>query len=183
MEFRTVDHWDEELWLLAEPVYVQAFPKHGRKNRQIIQRLFEKEVAFLHVAIERSEVIAMALTGRLDDLNALLIDYLAVRKDLRGQGIGRVFMGLIRDWTVNEAHFDGILIETEAEISESNINRIRFWESCGFTLTDYVHHYIWVPEPYRAMYLNLHPTKALPTDGETLFRYITRFHSKAYRGK
>jgi hypothetical protein len=44
-----------------------------------------------------------------------------------------------------------------------------------------VHNYIWVPEPYLAMALPLYETDSIPEDGKTLFRYITKFHEKAYR--
>jgi GNAT superfamily N-acetyltransferase len=183
MEFKTIDYWDPALWEMAEPVFHQAFPEHGRKRKTIIRGMFEKKMCQLHAAFDRSELIAMALTGKLVNLNALLIDYLAVRQDRRNQGIGRMFLEHIKGWAVAEGHYDGIIIEIESEATPTNVKRSHFWRECGFNLTDYVHTYIWVPEPYQAMYLNLHPHIKMPQDGEALFRAITQFHNKAYRAK
>ncbi|TMV47598.1 GNAT family N-acetyltransferase [Paenibacillus mesophilus] len=181
MEYIATDEWDETLWREAERIYNKAFPEHGRKSAEIIRRMFDKGMCTLHTAADRREMVAMALTGIDKQAEALLIDYIAVKEEARGKGYGRTFLSHIRDWAETEAHCRGIIVEVEAEPSEANRRRIRFWERCGFRLTDYVHHYIWVPEPYRAMYLNFHADNPLPGDGEALFRSITRFHRKAYR--
>jgi hypothetical protein len=75
-----------------------------------------------------------------------------------------------------------MLIEIEAEETPGNCSRLRFWQRCGFLATDYVHRYIWVPEPYRAMVLPLRADADVSDDGEDLFRRITAFHKQAYRG-
>lgn len=182
MEFQTVDDWNEALWQKAKPIYHQAF-KEGAKKESIIRRLFERQRCFLHVAIDDEKIVAMALTGKLESINALLIDYLAVREDIRSQGIGQKLMDYIKSWAATEKRVDGLIIEVEAEITQTNLNRIRFWGKAGFQLTDYIHHYIWVPEPYRAMYLQVNPAGNLPTEGKKLFNYITQFHRTAYKGK
>jgi hypothetical protein len=55
------------------------------------------------------------------------------------------------------------------------------WQSCGFLLTEYVHHYVWVPETYRAIYLPL-IADSRKTTGEELFVYINTFHRLSFRG-
>ncbi|MDF2960629.1 MAG: family N-acetyltransferase [Paenibacillus sp.] len=180
MIYHTTGEWDEVLWSQAELVYKESFPEHGRKNRSIIRRMFERQMCYLHTAAEGGKVIAMALTGINKEAHALLIDYLAVKKDLRSRGCGRLFMEYIKGWA-GTVQCQWILIEVESEPTPENARRIRFWEQCGFRLTDYVHHYIWVPEPYRAMYVSLQNDVCLTDDGETLFRYIVKFHRDAYR--
>jgi GNAT superfamily N-acetyltransferase len=191
LEFRTIKEWDEALWNEAEEVYEQAFPAHGRKKREIIISMFARHLCQLHTASARSRdgqmrVVAMAISAIPTEANVLIIDYLAVREDVRSQGVGRRFMDYIRRWAAEVMNLDGILIEAETDgdagaTSRENIARIRFWQSCGFTLTDYVHHYTQVPEPYQAMALRLRPDANLPDDGVVLFRYITGFHRQAYR--
>jgi GNAT superfamily N-acetyltransferase len=184
MDFFTIDYWDEQTWSDVETVYQQAFPEHGRKTTAIIRKMFEKKLCFLHGLRDQSGVIAMALTGKLDGVNVLLIDYLAVHYKKRNKGIGQTLMNDIKEWAKNECRYDGIIIEVECEPTETNHKRILFWEKCGFHLvTDYTHHYIWVPEPYQAMYLTFSESKPFPSDGKTLFQSITNFHRKAYRGK
>jgi GNAT superfamily N-acetyltransferase len=191
LKFRTIDDWDEELWNEAEEVYEQAFPAHSRKKRATIMSMFARRLCRLHTASTRDQegrhrVVAMAISATAEEANALIVDYLAVREDVRGQGVGRRFMECIARWASDEMNLDGIIIEAETDSNEgaatpTNIARIRFWQACGFALTDYVHHYTQVPEPYQAMVLRLRPDADLPDDGEALFRYITGFHRQAYR--
>lgn len=186
MEFHTAGDWNEQLWDALEGVYKQAF-SHGRKNKSIVKRLLDSGDSFLHVGVEDSEIVAMALSAKLEHLNALLIDYLGVREDRRRQGIGARFVDYITGWAV-EHGYDGVVIEVESETEQEpddhpNAKRIRFWEGCGFHITDYIHDYQVVPELYRAMYLNLTPTAQLPEQGEVLFPHIARYHKKAWGGR
>jgi len=184
LEHLTTNQWDDKLWSIAEPVYREAFPEHGRKSEAIIRRMFKRGLCTLHVWIVPGTAVAMALTAFDDRSRTLVLDYIAVRQAWQGRGIGRQCVERIRDWTVAvRPECRGIIIEVEAEKTEENAKRIRFWEGAGFRLTDYVHSYIWVPETYRAMSLGLRPEESLTSDGRELFKAITRYHERAYRGK
>ncbi|HYK73182.1 MAG TPA: GNAT family N-acetyltransferase [Pseudoneobacillus sp.] len=183
MNFITIDQWDEEIWRQASFIYTQAFGKSGAKPEKIIGNMFAKQLCFLHVVIKENEVIAMALTGKLEGTKALLIDYLAVRDDYRNQGIGHKLLHYIKGWCITQGNFDSIMIEVEADKTPENLKRIHFWEKSNFQLTDYIHQYIWVPEPYQAMYLKLLPEAKIPTKGEQLFQYIIHFHKDSFRLK
>ncbi|MNY68668.1 hypothetical protein D3C86_2064680 [compost metagenome] len=74
-----------------------------------------------------------------------------------------------------------ILIEVEAGHTEADAARVHFWEHCGFMATAYVHQYIWLSEPYRAMVMPLTLDFAMTDDGQDLFRRITSFHMKSFR--
>ncbi|WP_282942609.1 GNAT family N-acetyltransferase [Paenibacillus sp. RC67] len=181
LEYSITDEWDDVSWTEAERIYEQAFPLEGKKSRDIIRRMFEKGMCQLHTLSQKSGMVGMALTGIDQQAGALLIDYLAVSEDFRGRGYGRMLLDHIKQWTQTNTGCKGILVEVESEPTEENKQRIHFWETNGFHLTVYVHHYIWVPEPYQAMYLNFEEANRLPEDGKMLFRSITRFHEKAYR--
>jgi GNAT superfamily N-acetyltransferase len=182
MEFISLDRLDAHLWPQALELYHQAFPAEGRKPDRILMGMFEKKMSLLQVGVESGLVKAMAISGVLKKANVLLIDYMAVEESFRGQGIGRRFMEQIKRWAREERSLNGVIIEVEADPTPQNEERIRFWERCGFTLTEYVHHYIWVPEPYRAMYLEFEEgTSGFSRDGETLFRFISAFHGRAFR--
>lgn len=181
IEYRITDEWEEARWAAVESIYEQAFPLDGKKSRDIIRRMFEKRMCQLHTISQGSEFVGMALTGIDLQAEALIIDYIAIRKDVRGIGHGRHLLNLIKQWTQTVAGCKGIIVEVESEPTEENRQRIHFWETNGFHLTPYVHQYIWVPEPYQAMYLNFDENNRLPEDGKLLFRSITRFHEKAYR--
>ncbi|MDR6549931.1 GNAT family N-acetyltransferase [Paenibacillus qinlingensis] len=181
MIYEITTSWNEDLWEQAEHVYEEAFPAHGRKNRALIRSMFERGICMLHTWREDAHVIAMALTAWNQAAHVLIVDYIAVGRAQRGQGVGVACMGDIRKWA-DTAGCHGIVIEVEAEPSKENAERIRFWEKAGFRLTDYVHTYIWVPETYRAMYLSLGELEQ-QDDGKQLFSYITEYHEQAYRMK
>ncbi|RTE07154.1 GNAT family N-acetyltransferase [Paenibacillus whitsoniae] len=181
--FETTHEWQESRWNQAETVYNEAFPEAGRKSRAIVKRMFERGIAILHTWHENGDVVAMALSSVNKQAKVLVIDYIAVRQDHRGRGLGRRCIADIQAWASIEAGCKAIVIEVEAEETPVNRERIQFWQRVGFHLTAYVHPYIWVPETYRAMYLNLDEDELLTDDGKKLFTYITNYHERAYRGK
>ncbi|SEM19226.1 Ribosomal protein S18 acetylase RimI [Mesobacillus persicus] len=181
MKFLTTNVWDETLWLNIKDIYYEAFPDHGAKPEKIIRNMFEKGLCTFHIGIEENKPVAMALTGSTKESQYLIIDYLAVKKANQRQGIGNELSLYIKNWAVNQQSFQSILLEVEAEKASENLNRIHFWESCGFILlNDYIHHYIWVPEPYLAMVLPLHQTSP-PSSGKEAFNHITNFHRQSFK--
>lgn len=182
MEVVTTDQWNESLWSEAEPIYYAAFPEHGRKKREIIQNMFKKHLCMLHLAKIEDQPVAMSLTGKTEHSHALIIDYFAVREDQRGKGVGTLFLETIKRWAKEQGTYKLLLIEVEAEDNQTNQKRTHFWASMGFLETSYVHQYIWVPEPYRAMYLPL-GNGSFSTDGKHLFSHITSFHKESFAKK
>lgn len=180
MQFLTIDDWDEHLWKKANIVYQQAFGKTGAKPEKIIRNMFAKKLCFLHLVSKEDEVIGMAMTGIIKNVNALLIDYMAVREDLRGRGVGQCFLNYIKSWCKSKHNLQAIILEVESDGTHENKQRILFWQKNDFLLTTYIHHYIWVPEPYQAMYLKFVANGKLPTNGEELFQYIVQFHKESF---
>jgi GNAT superfamily N-acetyltransferase len=180
LNFITVDQWDDELWEKVNPVYQEAFGKSGAKSVKIIRNMFAKKICFLHVVFVDDEVIGMVITGKTTNTQTLLIDYLAVREDLRKQGIGQELLDFIKEWSISEHQFKTMIIEVESDPTPENIERIKFWQKNEFLLTDYIHHYIWVPEPYQAMYCKLDAHAIIPQNGEALFQLIVSFHKESF---
>lgn len=177
----TLDKLDDLYWPGALSLYRQAFPEG--KPEHIVVAMFRKQMAYLHVICDDRGVIAMAITGQVARGKLLLIDYLAVRHDRRGQGVGQALLGEIKSRAVDELSADGLLIEVEYGKTTEDVSRLRFWQRNGFVLTEYVHRYIWVPELYQAMYCPLVPDADIPADGRKLFKYINDYHGKAFRGE
>lgn len=173
--------WDEALWYAAQPIYAAAFPEHGRKPERIIRAMFRKGLCLLHLARLDGRPAAMALSGPDKARGIWIIDYLAVAQEQRGKGIGQRFLADIRKEAEAFLWCRGIVVEAEAEETAENRTRIRFWEACGFRLTGYVHQYIWVPEPYRALALSFPGREPLSGNGKELFKAINGFHERAYR--
>jgi ribosomal protein S18 acetylase RimI-like enzyme len=182
LEFKTINQWDEELWNQVSPIYHQAFDGKGAKPEKIICNMFRKQLCYLHIVLEKSQVVAMALTGKLQGTPALLIDYLAVHHKWQHRGIGTKMMKYIKEWSITNGQIESLVIEVESEETPQTRARNLFWEKGGFTLTKYIHHYIWVPESYRAMFLKMVPDTNLPEKGEELFKFIEKFHKSSYQG-
>ena len=182
MIFRTVDYWEEEVWQKWRIVYDEAFDPKKAKSKKVIQNMFQKQTCHFHIAMEGSEVCAIAISGQLPGTRLLLIDYFAVRGTRRNRGIGKLMLEYLKAWAIESGQFDCMVIEVEAEQTEENLARIQFWKKCGFTLTSYIHHYKVVPEPYQALYRKLYPEAAIPEREEAFFRYIGKFHRKSFQG-
>lgn len=181
LEFKTIHHVDEQLWKKAGFVYHQVFDKMGAKPDKVINNMFHKGICFLHLLMKDQVIIGMSITGKLQKTKILLIDYLAVQSEYQNQGYGNQLVEYIKQWS-RDMQYDSIILEVEAEKTTKNHARICFWEKCGFTLTDYIHRYIWVPEPYQAMYVILEPHSHLPKSGEELFVLIGEFHKQSFQG-
>jgi GNAT superfamily N-acetyltransferase len=180
VEIRTSCTWDDELWQNASPLYLETFGDKGAKPVKILKNMFAQGIAELHVGYNKSTPVVMSLTGKLVSERMLIIDYLAVSEKERGHGLGKQMVDYLRQKAVAEG-YQKLIIEAESEETLDNRRRISFWQSCGFLLTEYVHHYIWVPETYRAMYLPL-IADSRKTTGEELFVYINTFHRLSFRG-
>lgn len=181
MEFFSTAQWDEALWREINPIYQDAF-HHGAKPEKVIRNMFVKKLSQFHVAIEGTHVVAFALTGGIEEAKILLIDYFAVEQNKRRSGIGRELLQYVREWALQQGIYDRLLIEVESEPTSENQGRIHFWQKCGFHLvSDYTQHYIWFPQPYQAMWMDLSTKREIPK-GSQLFKLINSFHKKSFQG-
>lgn len=80
MEFRTVDHWMEELWQKWGVVYDEAVDHKNTISEKIIRNMFQKQTCYFYIAMDGSEVCAIALSGKLPGKRLLLVDYFVVRE-------------------------------------------------------------------------------------------------------
>lgn len=182
MEFISVHQWNQGLWEEVSPIYYEAFAGKSPKPEKVIRNMVRKQICWLHAMVEGDEVLAMAVTGELTDLQAIVIDYLAVRKDLRRKGIGFRMLDYLKEWAGELGKVNYFVIEAESDDSAESAALMKFWTSCGFLATDYIHHYIWVPERYRALYININPNEPFQGSGEELFKYIGEFHKASFSG-
>lgn len=186
LTYKTFDYWDEETWNRARTVYEEAFGRHGAKSTAVIRNMFRKQMISLHIVLDErdssSEVVGMAITAKLKAINSLLIDYLAIKKSYRNQGIGVSFVHYIKELALTKFDCDSMILEIEVTKDPVHQQRINFWKKCGFHLTDYIHDYKVVPEPYQAMYQKLTPQSNITTEGKELFKHLGNFHRKCFQG-
>jgi GNAT superfamily N-acetyltransferase len=200
MTYLTLSHLNHPLWPEARRIYEEAFPPHSRKPEPLIGSMLERGLALVHIlAAEPSAddsadglgVVAMAIAGSSGGGCVLVVDYLAVDIGARGKGYGTCLIAEIDRWAGRHTGALALVVEAESEPSDENRRRLRFWEQAGFQATEYIHQYIWVPEPYRALYRPLSSGGGLTPDeemlfreggGQQLFRWISEFHRRGYNG-
>ncbi|WP_338469502.1 GNAT family N-acetyltransferase [Niallia sp. XMNu-256] len=156
MKLKTVNQWDDEVWKKWRVIYHEAFGNSGGKQEKVIKNMLNKKISHFHYIVDNEKIFAIALTGILKNSKMLLIDYLAVSKEVRYQGVGKKLVHEIKKWAQLRG-FSGILIEVEAEQTVTNAVRIQFWKKCGFIETSYVHDYKVVKELYKTMYISFYP--------------------------
>ncbi|MEJ8307167.1 GNAT family N-acetyltransferase [Saccharibacillus sacchari] len=186
LELRTSAEWNDALWAQIFPIYSASFPAHIRKPERIVRDMLNVMDAFLHVGLSEGVPCSMAVTGLSSDKRLLIVDYLAVSPGFRQRGAGKQTTDALADWARETYGVSGLLLEAEVDNSKESRDRQRFWERCGFESTEYVHRYVWVPEKYRAMLLDLQSdtersAEPLSRDGKQLFRQIEAFHKLSFK--
>ncbi len=120
---------------------VVDFPKNEVKPLSRITELYEKQLYFAYSLYgDDHALLAYAFLYAAPNSDYLLLDYFAVLKSMRGEGLGTKVLSLLS--TEIETHFSGLIIEAEnpvfaetAEEKEIRIRRIQFYERNGFERT------------------------------------------------
>lgn len=130
IELTRATRWDlPALYLL----YLHAFPASERKPFSIIRRMAREGRTDLWTIRKDGRLAGLAATVNSPDI--VLLDYFAIRKKLRGQGVGsealRAFLRMYEG--------RGVMVEIEStRIAAPNQpereRRRRFYESCGMEL-------------------------------------------------
>ena len=121
--------WDiPRVWLL----YQRAFPAGERKPFSIILSMAKEGRTDLWIIRKNGRFAGFASTVNSPGL--VLLDYFAVCKSLRGQGVGSAAMKAILDRYAPR----GVLVEIESTFipsdnPEERENRKRFYVNCGMT--------------------------------------------------
>ena len=117
-------------WLQVYMLYLQAFPQAERKPFWMILKMYRKGTTDIW-CLERKgcfEGIAVTINGT----ELILLDYFAVRKHSRGQGIGSAALGLLRDAYRGKGFFLEIESTLEAAPNlQQRLKRKQFYLSCG----------------------------------------------------
>lgn len=120
-------------------LYESAFPPSERKE---LSFMLEGEMAAAYDAlvIETPDCPVAGLIISVRHGDFIMLDYLAIRPDLRGQGIGHAAMPQIIRYCRSHAPGKHIFFEIEApgpdhENSIQRSRRLEFYRSCGFVET------------------------------------------------
>lgn len=129
---------EEEISLLYEDRMRYDFPPSELKHLSSILSMVRKDAYDVIGACDHTgRLVAYALMYRPFGEGVVLLDYLAVDADCRGQGIGTQLLGQLRAYYRDSA--DVLLIECErpktAPDEQEARKRIRFYTQAGAVLT------------------------------------------------
>lgn len=115
-------------------VFVEAFPESERRPREWFDELVEREKRFHCMVYGNADAMLCywELEGLVDGVKHpfVYVEYLAVRRELRGKGIGREVMS-------DFLHSVGdvpVVLEVEPPVCGLTRERVRFYERLGFRL-------------------------------------------------
>lgn len=114
----------EQLW----SIYCEAFALDERRTREDVEQLCKSGKLSFSAVVK--EGVSIGVTGFRTVGELVYLEYLAVRADQRGTGVGSEFLTAFRE------RFQGRTIVLEVEVPESDIQfrRIGFYERNGFVL-------------------------------------------------
>ncbi len=110
-----------------EEIYNEAFPKYERKPFSIILGHNESGAGSILKITLDGALVGFFFTYFYRDF--AMVDYFAIQKDYRNQGIGEIAIGLLRE----EYRDKRIYLEIEdPDSSEMAERRLGFYKRCGF---------------------------------------------------
>ncbi|NBO60288.1 MAG: N-acetyltransferase [Flavobacteriia bacterium] len=105
-------------------LYHKAFPSNERHPDEVILQRIKSGTSMLYVAETKDQFVGFALLHDLTVVPFVLLDYLAVEKDLRGKGYGSELLCFVQEKCWQRDAF--LLVEAEdPDFGENQIDRIR----------------------------------------------------------
>jgi ribosomal protein S18 acetylase RimI-like enzyme len=114
-------------------LYHEAFPSNERHPDEVILQRIKSGESFLYVAEIKDQLVGFALLHDLTVVPFILLDYLAVQKNLRCQGYGSELLRFVREkcWKEDTT----LLVEAEDPDFGDNrgerLRRINFYQRNG----------------------------------------------------
>ena len=117
-------------WLRLYRLYLSAFPREERKPFGLILRMYKKGTTDVWCLKREGKFAGLGITINGPDL--ILLDYFAIGKKMRQQGVGSAALPVIVDYYGDKGFF--LEIESTLEDAPNKNQRLRrkaFYLSCG----------------------------------------------------
>ena len=119
-------------WLKVYGLYQSAFPANEKKPFSMIRTMCKKGKSDVWYCVENGKFAGLVIT--INGPDEILLDYLAVAKNRRGQGIGSQILKAMREQYAEKGVFLEIEIVDEAAANyEERKRRKQFYLSNGMT--------------------------------------------------
>ena len=117
-------------WLRLYRLYMSAFPREERKPFSMIRKMYKKGTTDIWCLALDGEFVGLGITINGPDM--ILLDYFAIEKKKRQQGVGTAALPVLMDYYGDKGFF--LEIESTLEEAPNKAQRLRrkaFYLSCG----------------------------------------------------
>ena len=130
MEIKKPSGWVE--WLQIYRLYQSAFPANEKKPFSMIRTMYKKGKSDVWYCVENRKFAGLVVT--INGPEQILLDYLAVAKNRRGQGNGSKILQKMQEQYAGKGVFLEIeIVDETAENYEERKRRKQFYLSNGMT--------------------------------------------------
>lgn len=130
MDIKKPSGWIE--WLHIYRLYQSAFPASEKKPFSMIRSMYKKGKSDVWYCVENGTFAGLVVT--INGPDKILLDYLAVAKNCRGQGLGSKILKKMREQYAGKGVFLEIeIVEEAAENFEERKRRKQFYLKNGMT--------------------------------------------------
>ncbi len=130
MEFIKLENSDSQEFKEAWKIYESSFPSDERRTLDLQKKLIKNKQYNFFIVLKDKILVAIITDWNFEDF--LFVEHLAVKKDLRGKGIGTE---LLKEYLSKNKQ--KIVLEVEKPETESAIKRIKFYEKIGLKLNNF----------------------------------------------
>jgi ribosomal protein S18 acetylase RimI-like enzyme len=129
-------------------IYAEAFPPAQRAALETLAGAVEEGSRRLFVAQDGEEVVGFAFTVPLPETRIHCLEYLAVKRERRGQGLGSLLLRAVLADLAMEERVPGLVLEVESDRvggqEEKTVRgaRIAFYRANGAHLIEQVPHFL-----------------------------------------
>ena len=117
-------------WVCLYRLYLRAFPAAERKPWSMIRSMYRKGTTDIWCVKKDGRFAGLAITINSPDV--ILLDYFAIEKNMRGQGVGTAALKSVMEKYAHKGFF--LEIESTLEKTKDRAMRLRrkkFYISCG----------------------------------------------------
>jgi ribosomal protein S18 acetylase RimI-like enzyme len=125
-------------WFKVESIYLDSFPICERQSSETIQSRISSNKLKLFVVLVSEQYLGFALVWEIKQIDSCYIEYLAVSKNDRNNGIGKFLLNSLKETLKNKKIFVEIEEINSLESSNSNKNdrlrRFEFYKKNDFNI-------------------------------------------------
>jgi ribosomal protein S18 acetylase RimI-like enzyme len=173
-------HFDE-----AIEIYTNSFPESARQPLSVIRKRVASRKERLLIGVSDNKVVAFALLWRLKGSGFVLLDYLAVKKELRSRSIGFKFMRFISSSLRSSG--EKLIIEVDdprfGRNKQEKERRVLFYKRCGSRVLNGIRYFLGSMTGTRAhrLILMIMPARSgCSLKGESVRKLVMQIYKELY---